>query len=164
MRLFEAPKLQLTTTNEPNVGRPWTGASELGHEPAARAPMSEPIVGSPEGSATRACGLREPAVCDGRGHQRRQSWQGGRAAGDGAGGQATAVSERLRHPACQRAMLPSCWHQLAAAEARPVTGCRRAARLGRWGAGVLECCSAPPDAVTSRCASLEVPEAVHVVP
>jgi hypothetical protein len=66
MRLFEAPKLQLTTTNEPNVGRPWTGASELGHEQAARALMSEPIVGSAEGSATRACGLREPAVCDGR--------------------------------------------------------------------------------------------------
>jgi hypothetical protein len=66
MRLFEAPKLQLTTTNEPNVGRPWTGASDLGHEQAARALMSEPIVGSAEGSATRACGLREPAVCDGR--------------------------------------------------------------------------------------------------
>jgi hypothetical protein len=59
---------------------------------------------------------------------------------------------------CQRAMLPSCWHQLAAAEARPVTG---------WGAGVLGCSSAAvrrqmPSRPVVR--ALEVPEAVHVVP
>jgi hypothetical protein len=68
---------------------------------------------------------------------------------------------------CQRAMLPSGWHQLAAAEARPVTGCRQAGRLGRWGAGVLGCSSAAvrrqmPSRPVVR--ALEVPEAVHVVP
>jgi hypothetical protein len=88
MRLFEAAKLQLTMTNEPNVGRPWADASELGHEQAARAPMFIPIMGSPERSATRACVNQLFATGGGTGAGSRgrvAGRQGGRAAGHGAG-------------------------------------------------------------------------------